>query len=457
MTLRMHSRTVTAAIGSALLASLFSASASARPLNVLIPRQSARQPTIQACERSYGIRCYNAAEIEQAYGVLPLFARGINGHGATIVIVDSYGSPTIQHDLQVYDTTNHLPAPPSFQVIAPVGPIPPYSPKGDDVGWAEETTLDVELSHTIAPGANILLVETPVDETEGITGLPQMMAAEDYVIAHHLGDVISQSWGATEQTFQNAAGTFAPQQIQALGLTYNYAAANGVTVLAATGDAGATDYQRDETNFYTYPVIDFPDDDPNVTAVGGLNLTLNVFGQRLSPDAVWNDPNSVCAAPCAGNGGLSVVFGRPSYQNSLAGTVGTARGVPDVSLSASVSGSVNTYTSFISVSQGVPLPGWYPEAGTSEASPLMAGEVALADQLAGHSLGPINPALYAMGDGSGSGLTDITLGNTTVTFTQGGGSVTVTGAGAAPGYDLASGLGEPNGSFPAQLAALAGG
>jgi len=66
------------------------------------------------------------------------------------------------------------------------------------------------------------------------------------------------------------------------------------------------------------------------------------------------------------------------------------------------------------------------------------------------------PALYAMGDASGSGLTDITAGNNTVTFPQGGASVTVTGWDAVAGYDLASGLGEPNGSFPAQLAALAG-
>lgn len=453
----MHSRTVAAAIGAALPVALFScATAVARPFNVLIPYASARQPTIAQCEQSYGIRCYNAAEIEQAYGVKPLFASGIDGHGTTIVIVDSYGSPTIQHDLQVYDAANNLPAPPSLKVIAPVGAIPPYDPNGDDVGWAEETTLDVELSHTIAPGANILLVETPVDETEGITGLPEMMAAEDYVISHHLGDVISQSWGATEQTFENSSGAFAPQQIEALGTTYNYAAANGVTVLAATGDAGAADYELDGTDLYPFPVIDFPDDDPLVTAVGGLNLTLNVFGQRISPDTVWNDPNAVCTAPCAGNGGLSVVYGRPAYQNSVAGIVGNARGVPDVSLSASVSGAVNTYQSFISVSQGAPTPGWYPEAGTSEASPLMAGEVALADQIAGHSLGAIGPALYQMGDGPHSGLTDITLGNNSVTFSQGGGNITVTGWNAVPGYDLASGLGEPNGSFPAELAKLAG-
>ena len=72
------------------------------------------------------------------------------------------------------------------------------------VGWAEETSLDVEYSHAMAPGANILLVETPVAETEGVQGFPQIIAAENYVINHDLGSVISQSFAATEQTFHSA-------------------------------------------------------------------------------------------------------------------------------------------------------------------------------------------------------------------------------------------------------------
>ena len=69
------------------------------------------------------------------------------------------------------------------------------------VGWAEETTLDVEYAHAIAPGAKIVLVETPVAETEGTTGLPEMMNAEKSLIDHGIGDVITQSFGATENTF----------------------------------------------------------------------------------------------------------------------------------------------------------------------------------------------------------------------------------------------------------------
>ncbi len=69
------------------------------------------------------------------------------------------------------------------------------------MGWAGETELDVEYAHTIAPGANILLVETPTSENEGTTGFPQIVKAEKYVVSHHLGGVISQSFSATEQSF----------------------------------------------------------------------------------------------------------------------------------------------------------------------------------------------------------------------------------------------------------------
>jgi subtilase family serine protease len=99
---------------------------------------------------------------------------------------------------------------------------------------------------------------------------------------------------------------------------------------------------------------------------------------------------------------------------------------------------------------------WSPICGTSEASPLFSGEVALADQAAGHTLGLINPLLYEMRDGRLSGLTDITIGNNSVTFTNSNGvTYTVQGFNAGPGYDLASGLGEANVGFPLELAALA--
>src|SRR5215472_2002746 len=165
------------------------------------PAAALKPPTTAQCERSFHVACYSANQIEHAYGVPALFAKGIDGKGETIVLVDSFGSPTIAHDLKVFDATYHIPAPPSLKIIQPAGKVPPYKPTGTRIGWAGETTLDVEYSHAMAPGAKILLVETPVAETEGVTGFPQIVKAESFVVAHHLGDVISQSFGATEESF----------------------------------------------------------------------------------------------------------------------------------------------------------------------------------------------------------------------------------------------------------------
>jgi len=419
-----------------------------------------QQPTSSYCEANYGVDCYDAAQIRRAYGVDQVNARGFSGRGQTIVLVDSYGSPTIQHDLAAFDAANRLPNPPSLDVLAPAGAPPAWNPQlyPDQPGWAGETTLDVEYSHAIAPGANIIVVETPVDETEGVQGLPQMMRAEKYVIDHHLASVISQSFGATEQTFESAKGQFDPRLIYGLRYAFEDAAARGVTVLAATGDAGATDYESDQSDFYPFPVVDWPDSDPLVTAVGGTELQLDSEGDRTAPDQVWNDPPSACfgLAPCASNGGLSVVFSRPFFQDGVGDVVGGARGLPEVMMSGSCSGSINTYETFPPGS-GIPN-GWSPTCGTSEASPLFAGEVALADQIAGHPLGLINPALYEIGDGRFSGLTDITIGNTSVTWTQPSTNqvLSVQGDNAGPGFDLASGLGEANVAFPFELAHVAG-
>jgi len=430
-------RIAAGAVGAAALA-LGAGIASAEPLFRMVPHQLPTPPTTAYCQANFGINCYDAAQIRHAYGVDQLNARGLTGRGKTIVIVDSFGSPTIQSDLQTFDTSFGLPAPPSLKIIAPVGAIPPFdSTNSTVVGWAEETTLDVEWSHAIAPGANILLVETPVAETEGVTGFPQIVEAENYVVDHHLGDVISQSFDATEQTFPS------PRSIYDLRSAYVNAALRGITVLAASGDTGATNDELDGETLYPNRVVGWPASDPLVTAVGGTMLDLDANGNRLEPDTVWNDGFG------AGGGGVSSVFSRPFYQFGVRGIVGDARGIPDVSMSAAVNGGVDLYLSFAGTeSPGVSDPGWYIFGGTSEASPLFAGIVAIADQIAGHRLGLINPSLYAIADRPWSGITDITTGNNTFAG--------VTGYDAGPGYDLASGLGTSNGLLPFQLAAHGG-
>jgi subtilase family serine protease len=399
----------------------------------------ARPPSLAQCEKQFAVACYGAREVEAAYHLPALYKRGIDGRGETIVIVDSFGSPTIRHDLGVFDRAYGLAAPPSLRVIQPAGPVN-YRNNDTDEGWAGETTLDVEYAHAIAPGANILLVETPVSEEEGTTGFPQIVKAEKYVINHHLGGVISQSFSATEQTFPSAS------VLRNLRGAYLDAAAQGVTVLAASGDSGAADVNNGEINYYLHPVTSWPDSDPLVTGVGGTQMHLDAAGQHTAPDNVWNETYNKATQeyifgdagpnPLAGGGGKSIIFSRPAYQNGVKSVVGSQRGVPDISMSGACNGAVNTYQSFA----GQPA-GWYPTCGTSEATPEFSGIVALADQVAGHPIGVINPALYQMAAQHLPGIVDITRGNNTVSFPQGGRIHTVQGFHAVKGYDLASGVG----------------
>jgi subtilase family serine protease len=426
------------------------------PAALHIRSAAAAPPTTAYCEQHYKIACYEPGQVQQAYNLPPLLRRGIDGAGQTIVIVDSFGSPTIAHDLSVFDRTFGLPAPPSLKVIQPAGKVAPYAPSGTREGWAGETNLDVEYAHVMAPGANILLVETPTSEEEGTTGFPQIVKAEEYVIDHHLGGVISQSFSATEQTFPSQ------QSLRSLRGAYIDAARKGVTVLAASGDGGAADVRHNEVDYYLSPVTSWSDSDPLVTGVGGTQLHLNTAGEHVAPDSVWNDTYNVPTNefivgdagpdPLAGGGGKSAVFSRPRYQDGVAGVVGSRRGVPDIAMSGACSGAVDTYQSFA----GQPA-GWYPTCGTSEATPLFSGVVALADQVAGHPLGLINPALYQLAASHARGIADVRNGDNTVSFTQGGKLDTVKGFTALPGYDLASGVGTVNADpFVFELAGLAG-
>jgi subtilase family serine protease len=438
-------------IGATLAVSLFAAgAATAAPLVINLGHASKQVPNEAYCEANFGFACYQPYQIQQAYDMNPLYRAGLTGRGKTIVLVDSYGSPTIQSDLATFDKTFGLPAPPSFRIITPAGTPPPYDQTNFDMGgWSFETTLDVEYAHAMAPGANILEVETPVDETIGVQGFPQMIEAENYVIDHHLGDVISQSFAAAEQTFPNAGS------IYGLRSAYFNALVHHVTVLGATGDLGASsqsayDTSDGEANYFTSAVINWPAGDPLVTAVGGTQLRLDVNGNRTAPDSVWND-TAAFDSPLAGGGGVSSVFARPFYENGVAGVVGRARGIPDLAMSAACTGSVVIYDSVVNTAYGLSGPNYYTVCGTSEASPLFAGIVAVADQAAHRDLGWLNPILYGLGDGPRSGIVDVTTGNNSVSGTQQlppltGDPFSVTGYNAGSGYDLASGLGTADGA-----------
>ncbi|HYJ75020.1 MAG TPA: S53 family peptidase [Kineosporiaceae bacterium] len=389
----------------------FEAAAPSLPAGVPAP------PTTQECLDRGSIRCYSPAQLARAYDLEPLWKQGWTGAGRTIAIVDSFGSPTIREDLHAFDAAFGYPDP-KLTIVQPAGKPPAFDrTNSEQLGWAGETTLDVEWAHAVAPGADILLVETPVAETEGLTGFPEIVKAETYVLDRDLADVISQSLGATEQTFASK------DELRGQRDAFEAAQAKGVTVLAASGDDGPL--ARDlKMRRLTTRGVGWPATDPLVTAIGGTALTLDAEGRREAPDAAWGGRG----ADGASGGGRSVVFPRPDWQDGVRDVVGTARGVPDISMSAAVDGGALVWSSYTGTG------GWSVIGGTSEATPLFAGVVAIADQVAGRRLGLLNPTLYRLAArGADAGIVDVTRGSNAVGNRP--------GFPARRGYDLATGLG----------------
>jgi len=384
------------------------------------------------CEAELNIDCYLPTQVEAAYHLPALYSKGITGKGETIVIVDAYGSPTISDDVAQFDDYLGLGSPPLR--IVKYGNVPAFdSSNGDMVGWAGETSLDVEYAHAGAPGAKIVLVEAANDDDSTLVG------AVKYAVTHHLGDVISMSWGWAEQDD--------PADNGAYNSVFTAAAKAHITVVVSSGDTGVSGYNNNG-NYISHPVVSFPASSPLVTAVGGTELNLNASGGRAGLDSAWNDTYDTAVNdgffgddgpnPFATGGGKSVLFKRPSYQSGVASVTGGSRGVPDISMSASAKDSVNVYESWYGVDGG-----WTPTAGTSESAPMFAAIVALADQVAKHSLGPINAALYKLGAEHAPGIVRVASGNNTVSF----GSTTVHGYTVKNGYNLVTGLGTVNGQY----------
>jgi subtilase family serine protease len=359
--------------------------------------------------------CLTPHAMRVAYGVESLFEHGFTGKGQTIVDIVSFGSPTLQSDMDAFDKQFGLP-PITIKVISPLGPNPP----GGTHGWSSETELDVQIIHAIAPDAGIVVLTSPVDETEGTIGLPQFLQLEQYAIDHHLGNIISQSWGASEVTLKDQAGQ---QEIQQWDAFYKQATTQqGITFFGSSGDNGATDYaDLKATVLSPTATTSFPPDDPWVTSVGGTTVDYN--GGNVQEQA-WSNSG----------GGFSSFFPEPSYQQLLPAAVQSQlnhrRGVPDVAADADPNTSL-----------AIDLHGqWTLIGGTSASAPLWAAIAAIANQMAGHPLGFINPALYKLGTSSKytQDFRDITVGNNSVTR-----KVKVKGYPAVPGWDPVTGLGSP--------------
>ena len=235
-----------------------------------------KPPTSAQCLKKYGVNCYSPSQLQRAYDLGPLYAKGFNGKGSTIVIIDPFGSPTLRKDLATFDEATGLPAPPSLRILQPLGKVPRFQKSSIAmIEKAGETTGDVETAHEIAPGANIVVIETPVDESLSGGGFKDFMAAVKLVSTNKLGNVISQSYGLPEQNFK--AG-----EIKKLRSAFVLADKSGVTVLAATNDLGVTG-PNTKGSLYEHPVVDWPSSDPLVTAVGGTTLHLDAAGNEKSP------------------------------------------------------------------------------------------------------------------------------------------------------------------------------
>src|SRR5262249_2477550 len=167
-----------------------------RLLPIAMQRESVTAPTDADClafsraELGLDLHCYSPQQIQNAYDITPLLNAGFTGRGQTIIIVDAFGSPTIEHDLKMFDAAYPLPAPPSLTVLSPLGTVPFNFFDKDQRDWALETTLDVEWAHAVAPEAAIVVLTTPVAETEGVQGMPEMLFVEQYALDHHLGRII---------------------------------------------------------------------------------------------------------------------------------------------------------------------------------------------------------------------------------------------------------------------------
>ena len=256
-------------------------------------------------------RCYQPSQIQKAYNVTPLLRDGKDGRGRTIVIVDAY-DPYIRTDLNIFNQTFDLRRPTSARCSAGVPAFDITDP--NQVGWAEETTLDVLWAHAIAPGAKIVLVQATSNEDTDI------LAATQFAINHHLGDVLSQSFGEAEHCVDPAARRRSTR-----------CSSRPRTSTGPSSPRRATPVRPSRRAWATAPCWRpaRPASDPLVTGVGGTTLDADIDG-AYQGETAWTevfgcnppavDPSDV---NCSG-GGFSDLYPKPAFQKALVpGKVGS--------------------------------------------------------------------------------------------------------------------------------------
>ncbi|AHH94665.1 S53 family serine peptidase [Kutzneria viridogrisea] len=331
---------------------------------------------------------YTPAELRSGYNLNTVLGTDQDGAGQSLAVL-AYG----RYEQANIDTFTR-----NYALNASTPVHKPISGGGDATSTAQaETELDIEVAQAIAPKAALTVYSAP----NTAAGEIDMWNA---VVADKV-PVVSLSWGLCE--YDRSPGSMA-----AVDAVAKQAAAQGMTIFAPSGDAGAYDCERDANTTHAADLaVDFPGSSPYVTSVGGTRLTLDANGAR-SAETAWNQGGG-----WAGGGGESTVFDRPSWQPGTG-----KRQVPDVSATAS-GGQYSVYR------QGK----WGTSGGTSASTPLWAGLLTLVNQRAAASgqppVGTLNPKLYAL---AGRGLHDITEGENRHYP-------------AATGYDMATGWGSPDG------------
>jgi subtilase family serine protease len=384
--------------------------------------------------------CYTPEQFQVAYGVRSLIERGIDGRGQTVVLpelAESQASPPavtdLRQDFAAFDRLFGLPAPQLHVVSTFPGVTTPWLAYGEEA-------LDAEMVHTIAPGAAITIV---LVRGNSLDNAANAVAAS--IAALHMGrsqgGIISLS-PAGQIGGEHCVNS---TQLASLNAALQADADHHVTVVAATGDAGAAGEPcalinaLDGGGPFGTPVKEpiLVASDPLVLSVGGTTLDASHSTGVWLGETGWGLPYGTPGSGFqASGGGFSHLFARPAYQNGVSG-IDAKRGVPDVSANA------NGHTAEVmALSDGN---GGYTVrdgGGTSASAPLWAGIIALADQYAGHELGFVNPAIYRIAKSADyhRAFHDVIVGNNAASFPP----VTITGYQAAPGWDPVTGWGSPD-------------
>lgn len=401
-----------------------------------------RGPTDAECQARFDDSCFSPEDLQQAFNITQLYQLGYDGRGQTIVLLGAGYTTTLQDDLRRFDQTWGLPDPPSFQILQPHGLPAPYKCGDGSVDRLQVgNTLAVEWAHAIAPGANLILLigsngssSTPSPQNCVYSSIKDDLA---YALNNHLGQIIS-----IHDTYSELGPTLNSADPQADGqhllsdthALLQQAAQEQVTIIAPTGDTGATTLNASTgtlpTSSWQQPSVSWPASDPYVLAVGGTSLSLNAAG-AYSSETVWNSKSSG-----ASGGGLSSLYPEPDYQQQVPNQMllQGRRGIPDVSFPAK---GFLIYGTFQTGLLGKLSPGtwdhWDIQNTTGASAACWAGLIALANQISGKPLGFLQPALYSL---HGQDMHDLTNGDNTFAGVQ--------GYEAQPGYDLVSGWGTPD-------------